>query len=182
MKKSNSESQKLDRKTVERNRRIHMKGLCFKLASLIPSHHFKHSKDMLSQQDQLDHAAAYIKHLRERIEKLKKIKEQALGSLGANNNTMDAMMMGLRLPMIELREMGSSIEVILISGLKKNFMLYEVITILEEEGAEVVSASFSTVGDKVFHTVHAQVKICRVGVETSRVCQRLQELIYWSCM
>ncbi|KAF2314693.1 hypothetical protein GH714_030046 [Hevea brasiliensis] len=69
---------------------------------------------------------------------------------------MDAMMMGLRLPMIELREMGSSIEVILISGLKKNFMLYEVITILEEEGAEVVSASFSTVGDKVFHTVHAQ--------------------------
>lgn len=44
MKKSISESSRPDRKTVERNRRIHMKGLCFKLASLIPSHHFKHSK------------------------------------------------------------------------------------------------------------------------------------------
>ncbi|KAF2282914.1 hypothetical protein GH714_043334 [Hevea brasiliensis] len=156
MMKSNSESPRLDRKTVERNRRIHMKDLCFKLASLIPSHHFKHSKDMLSQQGQLDHAAAYIKHLKERIEKLKKKKEQAMGTSVANNSTMDAMMMGLRLPMIELRDLGSSIEVVLISGLKKNFMFYEVITIIEEEGAEVVSASFSTVGDKVFHTIHAQ--------------------------
>ncbi|OAY30890.1 transcription factor bHLH162 [Manihot esculenta] len=179
MKKSISESSRPDRKTVERNRRIHMKGLCFKLASLIPSHHFKHSKDMLSQQGQLDHAAAYIKHLKERIEKLKKIKEQAMVISGANNNKI---MMGLRLPIVELRDLGSSIEVVLISGLKKNFMMYEVITIIEEEGAEVVSVSFSTVGDKVFHTIHAQVKICRVGVETSRVCQRLQELIDWSCI
>ncbi|EEF52020.1 DNA binding protein, putative [Ricinus communis] len=173
MKKTNSTgSPKLDRKTVERNRRIHMKGLCFKLASLIPSHHLKHSKDTLSQQDQLDHAAAYIKHLKERIEKLKKMKEQAMRSLATNstnNNALDATTMGSRLPMIELRDLGSSIEVILISGLKKNFMLYEVITIVEEEGAEVVSASFSTVGDKVFHIIHAQVKISRVGVETSRL-------------
>lgn len=111
-------------------------------------------QDMLSQQGQLDHAAAYIKHLKERIEKLKKIKEQAMVISGANNNKI---MMGLRLPIVELRDLGSSIEVVLISGLKKNFMMYEVITIIEEEGAEVVSVSFSTVGDKVFHTIHAQV-------------------------
>lgn len=114
-------------------------------------------QELLSQQDQLDHAAAYIKHLTERIDELKKIKEQAMRSLGANNNPMDATMMGLRLPVIKLRDMGSSIEVAVISGLNKNFTLYEVITILEEEGAEVVSASFSTVGDKVFHSIHAQV-------------------------
>lgn len=72
-----------------------------------------------------------------------------IGGSGSNiNNNM---------PVLELRDLGSSIEVMLISGVNKNFMLYEVITVLEEEGAEVVSANFSTVGDKIFHTVHAQV-------------------------
>lgn len=73
------------------------------------------------------------------------------------SNTMDTMMFGSRLPVFDLRDLGSSIEVIVVSGLQKSFMVYEIISILEEEGAEVVSASFSTVGDKVFHTVHAQV-------------------------
>ncbi|KAJ9677715.1 hypothetical protein PVL29_022603 [Vitis rotundifolia] len=132
---------------------------------------------MLSQQDQLEQAANYIKQLKERIEELKGRKELAMRVAGTNNNLIDAVMIGLRLPVIDLRDLGSSLEVMLISGLNKNFMLYEVISVLEEEGAEVVSASVSTVGDKVFHSLHAQVKISRVGVETSRVWQRLQELI-----
>ncbi|KAK9278846.1 hypothetical protein L1049_028425 [Liquidambar formosana] len=178
-KSSSSEQAKLDRKTVERNRRIHMKGLCFKLGSLIPPHHFKpSSKDMVSQQDQLDQAATYIKKLRERIEELKGMKQLAMGNTGiSTGNITEPMMAGLILPVVELRDLGSSLEVVLVSGLKKNFMLYEVIVILEEEGAEVVHASFSTVGDKIFHTIHAQVKISRVGVDTPRVWQRLQELI-----
>ncbi|KAI9174762.1 hypothetical protein LWI28_022398 [Acer negundo] len=187
MKKNTSEeSSKLDRKTIERNRRNHMKSLCFKLASIIPSHNFKTSKDMLSQQDQLEQAAAYIKQLRERIDRLKEIKDQAtkpttIPNSSSSSNIMDSTItnnFGLKLPMFELIDLGSSIEVVLISGLQRNFLLYEVISILEEEGAEVVSASFSTVGDKVFHTLHAQVKISRVGVDTSRVCERLQELVY----
>ncbi|XP_021826075.1 transcription factor bHLH162-like [Prunus avium] len=186
MKKCSGESSsKLDRKIVERNRRIHMKGLCFKLASLIPSQHSKgpNSKDTLSQQNQLDLASSYIKQLRERIENLKEMKEKATRSqlgIDANStiNADNAMMVRSRLPVLELRDSGSSIEVMLISGLNKNFMLYEVISVLEEEGAEVVSASFSTVGDKVFHSLHAQVKFSRVGVETSTVWQRLQDLIY----
>ena len=60
-------------------------------------------------------------------------------------------------PFFELRDHGLCLEVILISGRGKNFMLSEVISILEEEGAEVVSASFSVIGDKIFHTLHAQV-------------------------
>ncbi|CBI15047.3 hypothetical protein AAG906_000597 [Vitis piasezkii] len=178
MTKMNGPPLKPDRKTTERNRRIHMKSLCFKLSSLIPPNQFKTSKDMLSQQDQLEQAANYIKQLKERIEELKGRKELATRVAGTNNNLIDAVMIGLRLPVIDLRDLGSSLEVMLISGLNKNFMLYEVISVLEEEGAEVVSASVSTVGDKVFHSLHAQVKISRVGVETSRVWQRLQELIY----
>ncbi|KAJ0049177.1 hypothetical protein Pint_15422 [Pistacia integerrima] len=174
-----SSSSKLDRKIIERNRRHHMKTLCFKLASLIPSQQIRTSKDIISQGDQLDQAATYIKQLRDRIEKLKEIKEAATESVKtSNSNIMDTVNFGLRLPVVDLRECGPSIEVVLISGLQKNFMLYEAISILEDEGAEVVSASFSTLGDKLFHTIHAQVRISRLGVETSRVCQRLHELIY----
>ncbi|XP_022735688.1 transcription factor bHLH162-like [Durio zibethinus] len=173
---------KPDRKTIERNRRIHMNTLCFGLASLIPHHYFKTSKENVSQQDQLDLAAAYIKHLRERTEKLKEIKEQVMKSMEASSSSSSIMKTtepvgGLSLPVVELKDLGSSIEVVLITGLNKNFMLYEVISILQQEGAEVVSASFSTVGGKIFHTLHARAIISRVGVETTRVCQRLQELI-----
>ncbi|KAG6633099.1 hypothetical protein I3843_12G025300 [Carya illinoinensis] len=182
---TDDQASKLDRKTVERNRRIHMKGLCFKLASLIPPHHFKPSRRTVTQLDQLDYAASYITQLRGKIENLKRKKEQRaassnLGSSSMSTNLIDQnMMIGTRqLPIVDLRDLDPCIEVILISGLQKNFMLYEVISILQEEGADVVSACFYTAGDKVFHTIHAQVKIARFGVETSRVRQRLQELIY----
>ncbi|XP_061956164.1 transcription factor bHLH162-like [Populus nigra] len=133
---------------------------------------------MLSQQDQLELAACYIKQLRERVEGLKRVKEeQAITTTRTSSSAMTSMMIGLRLPVVELRDFGSTIEVVLISGLNKNFMFYEVINVLSDEGVEVISASYSTVGDKVFHTIHAQVRISRVGVETSRVCERLQELI-----
>ncbi|XP_027337638.1 transcription factor bHLH162-like [Abrus precatorius] len=175
-----TESSKLDRKTIEKNRRIHMKTLCIQLASLIPSN-LKPSKSkfMHGQQDQVDLAARYIKHMRERVEKLKRQKEQAMKSNSNQTNSRKALNnVDSKLPVLELRDLGSGIEVVLVSKLNnKTFMLYEVISVLEEEGAEVVAASYSTVGEKIFYVVHAQVKISRVGVETSRVYQRLQEFI-----
>ncbi|KAK6924861.1 Myc-type, basic helix-loop-helix (bHLH) domain [Dillenia turbinata] len=169
---------KLDRKIVERNRRIQMKGLCSQLASLVPSHYFKTSKATLAQRDQVDIATTYIMHLKERIEELKKKKQRlTMDNEQGGLDPSDSMRIGLQLPMLEIRDYGFGLEVNLISGLRKNFMLYEVINVLEEEGASVVSASLSTVGNKVFHTLHAQVKTVRVGIVTSRVCKRLQELV-----
>jgi len=115
-------------------------------------------QDMLSQQDQLDLAATYIKHLRERIEKLKGEKEQAMSmkrTTHTNNGIFD---IDSQMPLLEIKELASGIEVMLISGANKNFMFYEVISVLQEEGAEVVTANFSTVADKIFYTVHAQVQ------------------------
>lgn len=98
---------------------------------------------MLSQQDQLDQAACYIKKLREKIEELKRKKELATSMRGPANNINDSSMnIGLRLPVVEFRDLGSTLEVVLITGLKENFMLYEVISVLEEEGADVVSPTF----------------------------------------
>ncbi|KAF8390887.1 hypothetical protein HHK36_023186 [Tetracentron sinense] len=160
MRKSSSDSFKLDRKIVEKNRRIIMKGLCFQLASLIPNHYFNSSESRLTTEDRFDHAAIYINQLRERIEELKGRKELAMNVERTSNNFKKDMAIGLRLPILELRDLGSTIELILISGKNKNFMFNEVISVLEEEGASVVNASFSIVGDRILHTIHSQVSVC----------------------
>ncbi|ONK81329.1 uncharacterized protein A4U43_C01F27870 [Asparagus officinalis] len=166
---------KIDRKVVEKNRRIHMKSLCFKLSSLIPKDH-NFPKDALSQYDHLDQAADYIKTLRERIESLKQRKKCAMGK-EKYKEVGGEMSNEFGLPLIEVRHQDSILEVILITGLKKRFMFYEVIGVLEEEGAEVVNASFSVVGDKIFYTIHSQAISSRIGLEASRVSERLNELI-----
>ncbi|KAG5536856.1 hypothetical protein RHGRI_024329 [Rhododendron griersonianum] len=184
MKRYNTGHEKLDRKIVERNRRIYMKDLCFKLTSLIPPHQLNSSQNdtnsqgMQSRQHQLDEAGTYIKLLEKRVEELKARRVAlAMGNHDGTDNDGNTSIR-IELPVVELREcLGSSLEVVLITGLKKNFAISEAIVVIEDEGAEVVSASFSTVGDKVFHTLHAQVKVCRVGVDTAKVCQRLKELV-----
>ncbi|KAI8543659.1 hypothetical protein RHMOL_Rhmol08G0236300 [Rhododendron molle] len=207
MKRYNTGHEKLDRKIVERNRRIHMKDLCFKLTSLIPPHHLNSSQliwmirqidvipipshniyispqndtnfqDMQSRQHQLDEAGTYIKLLEKRVEELKA--RRAALAMGNHDSTANDgnTSIKIEMPVVELREyLGSSLEVVLITGLKKNFAISEVIGVIEGEGAEVVSARLSAVGDNVFHTLHAQAKVCRVGVDTAKVCQRLKELV-----
>ncbi|KAL8457749.1 hypothetical protein ACS0TY_035569 [Phlomoides rotata] len=153
-----SNGRKIERKTIEKNRRSEMKYLCFKLVSLIPSHHFNPQKEILSQQDQIGEAADYIKKLSARIEELKKAKSQLASSMmgtGTNNTSKRGHML---LPVVRVRELGSSLEVVLISGLEKKIKVHQVIRLLEEEGTEVVNVSLSNTGDKIFHTLHAQVR------------------------
>ncbi|XP_023542199.1 transcription factor bHLH168-like [Cucurbita pepo subsp. pepo] len=165
---------KLDRKTVEKNRRIHMKSLCSKLFNLVPSSHYKISKDLLSQQTQISYVIAYINELKERVESLEKKKEALQLQIHSQLPTSS----DSTFPIVEVRELCSGIvHVTLISSVDRNVMLNEIIGVVEEEGGEVVSASFSTLGDKVFHSLHIEAKIPRVGIETSRVEKRLKHLI-----
>ena len=116
-------------------------------------------QDRVSQHNLLDQAATYINQLKERVDELKARRAIAMTNTCTNNNTTrdTRMFRSYELPVVELKDLGSSFEVVLITGLERNLMMHEVIGMLEDEGAEVVSASFSTVGDKVFHTYHAQV-------------------------
>ncbi|KAI3913890.1 hypothetical protein MKW92_019341 [Papaver armeniacum] len=195
-------SGKIDRKTIEKNRRIQMKALCFKLASLItPTSstivHQKHSsnKDACKPQiDQFDNAAAYIQELRKRMDELKRKKQSLIhgggqeiisinsstsSSLSSSTSTMtDTNLPGANLPILEVKDLEDAMVVVVVTGLNKNFMLYELITILEEHGAEVVSASFAAVNDKIYHTIHSRVRCSRLGVETTKICDRLKELVY----
>ncbi|KAH6781499.1 hypothetical protein C2S52_001771 [Perilla frutescens var. hirtella] len=161
---------KLERKTVEKNRRIRMKSLGFKLVSIIPDHHLHQPKEFLSHLDQIDEATAYIKILGARIEELKRRKAQLMNYIPNN-------VVGSKSPILTVKELGSDLEVVLISGLIKNFKISQVISIIQQEAAEVLTVNISRIGDNIFHTLHAQVKISRVGVDTSRIRDRIQELI-----
>lgn len=198
----------VDRKTIEKNRRSHMKSLCFKLVSLIPPTTSTHdnnnhsSKKDIAQTDLIDQAANYIQELTKRIDKLKRKKDllrattlpntdhcgdqdiittnaaavvAPTSTCSLNTSTERAGNSLLDLPILQVRNFDSTtLEVVFITGINKHFLYYQLITVLEEEGAEVVNASFATVVDKIFYTVHSQV---RAGVETSRICDRLKKLV-----
>ncbi|KAL5226328.1 hypothetical protein ABZP36_014593 [Zizania latifolia] len=185
IKMKNTSSNKMERKDVEKNRRLHMKGLCLKLSSLIPQadHHHLHDSSAISpstknmqetmtQLDQLEKAAAYIKQLKERIEELKQKKQQAA-----------AVSKSSAMPVVQVRCQEGTLDVVLVSEAGSSsrsngaVRLHEVIAVLEEEGAEVVNASFSVVGDKIFYTLHSQPLSSRIGLDASRVSQRLRHLL-----
>ncbi|KAG6422201.1 hypothetical protein SASPL_118765 [Salvia splendens] len=84
---------------------------------------------------------------------------------------------GHKYPIVTVKELGFGVEVMLISGLNKNFMLSQVISVIEQEAAQVLSINMSSVGESIIHTIHAQVKIYRVGVDTSRISDRIHEII-----
>ncbi|KAF7026630.1 hypothetical protein CFC21_038733 [Triticum aestivum] len=185
---------KMERKEVEKNRRLHMKGLCLKLSSLLPAsssdHHLRHystsssssppssSKDAATQLDQLDSAAAYINQLRGRIDDLKRRKQAALsGGCSSSVSAGDYKpQTTASLPVIEVRHQDGTLDVALASEAGRPFRLHEVMAVLEQEGAEVISASFSVVGDKIFYTVHSQALCPRIGLDAGRVAQRLRGL------
>lgn len=173
---SSSSSNKVERKVVEKNRRIHMKNLCFKLSSLLPRNHVNFSKESLAQHDHLDQAATYIKHMREKIERLKQKKRYIMGEI-TDKELNRELSVEFGLPVIEVRVQDSILEVVLVTGTSRKFKFYEVIAALEEEGAEVINASFSVVNDKIFYTIQSQAVSSRIGVEASRVSERLKQLI-----
>ncbi|KAL0357572.1 UNVERIFIED_CONTAM: Transcription factor [Sesamum calycinum] len=125
-------------------------------------------------QDQVEEATTYIKLLTQRVEEMRRRRSQALMTASGSGSGSGSSMGG---SVVEVREFGSNLEVVLISGLCKTFMLHQIISILEQEGAEVVNVNISNIGDQIFHTIHAQVKVPRVGVDTLGIRMRIQELI-----
>ena len=138
-------------------------------------------QDAIRQLDQLDSAAAYIKQLKGRIDELKRRKQGGAAAAGcssssASGNNQGALTTAASLPVIEVRHQDSTLDVALVSEAGKPFKLHEVIAVLEQEGAEVVSASFSFVGDKIFYTLHSQALCPRIGLDADRVTHRLHAL------
>ncbi|XP_059650436.1 uncharacterized protein LOC132296240 [Cornus florida] len=124
----------------------------------------------------LEQAINYIEGRKKNIKELQRRKEQLMGTgqTSGNKHSME----GLASPVLEVEEMGSSLEVKLITGFNRNFMLHQVLTVLEEENVEVASVNSSTMGDRILYTIHAQAIWPRIGIEISRVQERLQNLVF----
>uniref|UniRef100_A0A453DN06 BHLH domain-containing protein n=1 Tax=Aegilops tauschii subsp. strangulata TaxID=200361 RepID=A0A453DN06_AEGTS len=174
----------VEKKDSEKERRQRMKALCDKLASLIPKEHNPHA-DTMTQLGSLDVAASYIKKLKERVDELqhKKAAAQAAATLrGVSGISMaittssGASLDGVKkleasAPVVEVRQPDdSSMEVRLICNTERPIKLHEVITILEEEGADIINANHSVVGHKIFYTIYSRVRI-NVGI-TFCVCNK----------
>ncbi|KAI6705158.1 hypothetical protein NL676_008120 [Syzygium grande] len=139
-------SSRPDRKTTERNRRNQMKALLSKLHSLVPPQSPREST--LSQPDQLGQAANYIKNLQVKVEKMREQKERLLEIEKINKSMKNGQMIGFKSSEIRIQK---------------------------PEGADIVNASFSNVGDAMLHTIHAKVEDGDSSDE--RVSQRLQKIV-----
>ena len=126
-------------------------------------------QEQLSQRDQIDQVAAYIMQLKDRVEKLRKTKELVKRKIKTKgSNTGNSAIPGSRIPVVKIREIGSSLEVVLVTGLGKNFGLHEVIIVVEEQGVEVVSISISTMDNRICHILHAQVLINPISFQRKK--------------
>ncbi|KAG5233359.1 hypothetical protein OIU76_016001 [Salix suchowensis] len=175
--RSNISSTKTERKVIEKNRRNQMKTLYSKLNSLLPDQNFK---EPLPLPDQIDEAISYIKSLEERLKRARERKEGLTSSRKrsfACTHQDPTPAATQKPPQLKIQELGSALEIVLTSGADKQFLFCEIIRILDEEGAEVVSANVHVLGDSIFQVLHAQMKESDNGFGAAKVTERLNMLI-----
>ncbi|KAL6351355.1 hypothetical protein AAG906_035147 [Vitis piasezkii] len=154
MPRRGSKAPTLTRNVLERNRRMFTKDLLSELASLInPTPQAPKSLDLLDQ------ATAHVKQLEQRVEMLKQRKQQLEGSTD------------------ETAGMRSSMSTVcLISRSNDKFILTRALDVLEEEAAPVVFVSYSRVGDRINYIIYSQAVCSRIGIDSSRVHEKLKRL------
>lgn len=165
-----------------------MKLLYSNLFSLLPN---QNPKEPLSLPEQIDEAINYIKSRESKLQKSKEKKESLVGtrkrshatsfvnveSMEPNNLSIESVR-STKAPQIQIHETGSTVEVVLTSGLDNHqFIFYEIIRILEEEQADVVHASFSTLGDTIFHVVRAEMHKSVLDFGAARITEKLNRFV-----
>ncbi|KAF7803440.1 transcription factor bHLH162-like [Senna tora] len=159
-----------DRKFIERNRRNQMKALCSKLNSLLPHHQASTDQVTPSVPDQLEEATRYIKKLQMKLEKLREKKHILMGIMDHNNNNNNNIV-GSKSPQIEIHHVGSGLEVAVTTGLDSQFIFNEILRVLHEEGADIVSAAYTVVDDAVGEGS---------GNRAVKISERLKRFLYGS--
>ncbi|WVZ04362.1 hypothetical protein V8G54_025168 [Vigna mungo] len=174
-------STKVERRLVEKNRRNQMKILFNKLNSLLPSYN---PKEVLPLPDQVDEAINYIKSLEAKVKMAQEKKESLQGAKkryrGCFSNNNDANLAAAPLPkspQLEIQEVGSSLQVVLTTGMDNQFIFYEIIRMLHEENIEVRSLNSSLTGDSVFHVVHAEIPQSFLQFGAAKVSERLKRFV-----
>ena len=157
-----------------------MKNLYSKLHSLVDLQNSKEAT--MSLPDQLCNATNHIKKMQTKLERMKEKKEGLLLGLEKPNvRVNEVKKVPVKNPEIEVHENGSGVEVVLITGLGREYRYFsEIIQILQEEGSEVLHAKFFIAGDTVFYTFHAEIGYPEDFESTgaaSRISEKFQKFV-----
>ncbi|WMV49038.1 hypothetical protein MTR67_042423 [Solanum verrucosum] len=148
---------KLERKYLERNRRNHMKNLCYQLQSMLPTYASNSKKTTMTMTDQIDAAVNYIENLKMNLEvNNKHLEELKMGLKRAQslNPTNEPGPSTKSPPQIEFHQMGQNMVMILITSLNNIATFNNIIRLCHEEGVEVVSTSFQLNGNSTLQISH----------------------------
>ncbi|XWS68996.1 hypothetical protein CRYUN_Cryun04dG0141600 [Craigia yunnanensis] len=145
-------SSRNNRAFVERERRMSLRNLYSQLSSLLPPQPRK-----MSTHKVLEQATVYVNQMRKRVEELKEMKlqvEEECREMRSGPSIISSV--------INITDLESTLEVNLITGLDGKFKLCDIIKILVEEGAEVVSAAANhSAGDRIIYSIHCRVYFSR---------------------
>ncbi|XP_038702864.1 transcription factor bHLH167-like [Tripterygium wilfordii] len=157
---------------------MHMRVLYSNLSSLIAL-----NSSQVSVPELVDRATDYIKGLDSRVKQLHQRKEAILTGEEVSITSDQYQLLAANVtsssgsvPIVEVGAFESTLEVNLICGSDDMFKLTEVIRVLEEEGAVIITSTCHKEGDRVFYTIHSQAIIPRIGIDASRVHERLKML------
>ncbi|KAE8663583.1 Non-LTR retroelement reverse transcriptase-like protein [Hibiscus syriacus] len=123
----------------------------------------------MSMPELVDQATAYVKELQQNLEKYKQMKVEMKLDCSKRSRKIS--------PVLNITDSGSHLEVNLITGLNNQFALSDFISILQEEGAEIISATCQCTEDRATYTILSQAVYPRIGIATSSVLERLKRLI-----
>ncbi|OMO89875.1 hypothetical protein CCACVL1_07581 [Corchorus capsularis] len=143
-----------------------MKNLFSSLFSLLPP-----QPKRMSIPDMVEVARVYITRFQRHIEELSQRRMQYLVEEEANNRATTIP------PVLNIMEFNSIMEINLITGSNMAFTLSDIISIIEEEGAQVLNVTYNTAGNTNILSIRCQAVYARIGIENSRLLHRLRTMI-----
>ncbi|XP_010491451.1 PREDICTED: uncharacterized protein LOC104769020 isoform X2 [Camelina sativa] len=160
-----SSSFREQRNLREKERRMRMKHLF----SILYSHVSPTRRLPVPQL--IDQSVAYMIQLKEKVNYLKEKKRTLLRGEVQNRSEGSSS----HQPKLSINSRDSTIEMNLVMDSNiKRVLLRELVSVFEEEGAQVMSANLQNLNNMTFYTIIAQAIICRIGIDPSSIEERVR--------
>ncbi|CAH8348750.1 unnamed protein product [Eruca vesicaria subsp. sativa] len=161
-----SMSPREQRNLKEKERRMRMKHLFDVLSSHVSP------TQRLPVPQLIDQATSYMIQLKEKVNYLREKKMTLLGEMGKHSSSP--------LPRLSICSRDSTIQMSLTMDMNmKRVMLHQLLRVFEEEGAQVMNANVQKLNDRmIIYTIIAQAIITRIGIDPSRIEERVRDIIF----
>ncbi|EOA38956.1 hypothetical protein CARUB_v10011373mg [Capsella rubella] len=162
-----SSSLRQQRNLREKERRMRMKHLFSILSSLVSP------TRRLPVPQLIDQSVSYMIRLKDKVNYLEEKKRALLGGEVQNRSQGSSLQ-----PKLSIRSRDSTIEMNLVMDVNiKRVLLHELVSVFEQEGAQVMSANLQNLNNRTFYTIIAQAIICRIGIDPSKIEERVMSII-----